>query len=213
VTSYPSAPDDLVLHAMRVLGVASLARIASHYDLDEDDVEDLLLDFGGRGWVSHASFGGRSGWYLTDDGRVEDERRMAAEVELAGVRAAVVDAHAAFLRLNQRFGRACTNWQIRPTVADPMAANDHSNWVWDERVLRSLESLGRELEPVTGALTASLARFDGYGGRYSAAIAKVNAGKRDWVDALEVDSCHTVWIQLHEDLLATLGIPRGSDDS
>ena len=25
------------------------------------------------------------------------------------------------------------------------------------------------------------------------------------------DSCHTVWIQFHEDLLATLGIPRGTD--
>ena len=94
-----------------------------------------------------------------------------------------------------------------------MAVNDHSDWVWDERVMRSLESLGRELEPVTAALAASLARFDGYGGRYATALAKVNAGKRSWVDALEVDSCHTVWIQLHEDLLATLGITRGSDDA
>lgn len=25
------------------------------------------------------------------------------------------------------------------------------------------------------------------------------------------DSCHTVWIQFHEDLLATLGIPRGGE--
>jgi hypothetical protein len=25
------------------------------------------------------------------------------------------------------------------------------------------------------------------------------------------DSCHTVWIQFHEDLLATLGIPRDAD--
>jgi len=32
---------------------------------------------------------------------------------------------------------------------------------------------------------------------------------RRWVDAIGIDSCHTVWFQLHEDLLATLGIPRG----
>ena len=31
------------------------------------------------------------------------------------------------------------------------------------------------------------------------------------VDAPDRDSCHLVWIQFHEDLLATLGIPRGSD--
>jgi hypothetical protein len=31
------------------------------------------------------------------------------------------------------------------------------------------------------------------------------------VDAPDRDSCHLVWMQFHEDLLATLGIPRGSD--
>jgi len=25
-----------------------------------------------------------------------------------------------------------------------------------------------------------------------------------------MDSCHTVWMELHEDLLATLGLERGS---
>lgn len=39
----------------------------------------------------------------------------------------------------------------------------------------------------------------------------LDAGQRRWVDAPELDSCHTVWIQFHEDLLATLGIPRGSE--
>ena len=54
-------------------------------------------------------------------------------------------------------------------------------------------------------------RFDGHAERSAAAPARVDAGERRWVDPPEVDSCHTVWIQLHEDLLATLGIPRGSD--
>jgi hypothetical protein len=31
------------------------------------------------------------------------------------------------------------------------------------------------------------------------------------VDGPDRDSCHLVWIQFHEDLLATLGIKRGSD--
>jgi hypothetical protein len=30
-------------------------------------------------------------------------------------------------------------------------------------------------------------------------------------NAPDVDTCHTVWVQFHEDLLATLGIPRGTD--
>lgn len=55
------------------------------------------------------------------------------------------------------------------------------------------------------------ARFGGYADRYSSALAKVDRGQRAWVDAHDRDSCHILWIQFHEDLLATLGIPRGSD--
>jgi hypothetical protein len=47
---------------------------------------------------------------------------------------------------------------------------------------------------------------------YSWALSKAETGQRAWVDAFDRDSCHMVWIQFHEDLLATLGIPRGSDN-
>ncbi|HEX6444638.1 MAG TPA: hypothetical protein VF053_06110 [Streptosporangiales bacterium] len=92
-----------------------------------------------------------------------------------------------------------------------MAANDHTDWHWDERVLRTLASIGSSFAQLCGQLTERLARFDGYTQRYAAALHEVDGGRRAWVDAPDWDSCHTVWIQFHEDLLATLGIPRGSD--
>jgi hypothetical protein len=210
VPAAASDVDDLVLHGPRVLGLAPTDRIAARFGLDRDDVEDRLLEFGARGWVGSSSFAGSSGWFLTEAGRVEDERRMAAELDRTGSREAVAAAHARFLPLNARFGRVCTDWQLRPTRAEPMAVNDHTDWKWDERVLRALGTLGRELAQVTEALAGRLQRFDGYAARYAAALAQVDLGQRRYVDSPEVDSCHTVWIQLHEDLLATLGIPRGS---
>ncbi len=30
----------------------------------------------------------------------------------------------------------------------------------------------------------------------------------DWLTSISVDSCHRVWFELHEDLIATLGLPR-----
>ena len=98
---------------------------------------------------------------------------------------------------------------MRPTRLDPMAENDHTDWAWDERVLRTLTSLGGALRRLGDRLADRLHRFDGYADRYTSALAKVDTGQRRWVDAPDRDSCHTVWMQLHEDLLATLGIARG----
>ena len=54
-----------------------------------------------------------------------------------------------------------------------------------------------------------LARFDGYAQRYDAALTRAIRGQHHWVDGIAVDSCHLVWMQLHEDLIATLGLSRG----
>jgi hypothetical protein len=193
------------------MGFASAPRVAVRYGLDPDMVHELLLDFEARGWVQHSCFGGRAGWSVTDTGRTEDERRLAVELGVAGVRDSVGALHTEFVPLNRELGTACTNWQIRPTRLDPMALNDHTDWTWDECVLRTLTSLDKAFGHLCIQLTDCLQRFDGYGDRYSSALVKVDAGQRRWVDAPDLDSCHTVWIQFHEDLLATLGIPRGSD--
>jgi hypothetical protein len=209
--AHVSTPDDLALHGVRVLGFPTTERIAARFRVDADVVEERLLDFEAMGWVRHVSFGGSAGWSLTDRGRAENERRMAAELDRVGARDTVAEAHATFLPLNVRFGDACTDWQVRPTRADPMAFNDHTDWRWDERVLRTLASVDDAFRQVCDRLAACLARFDGYADLYSSARRRVDAGQRGWVDAHDRDSCHLVWIQFHEDLLATLGIARGSD--
>lgn len=209
--AYTSAPRDLALHGVRVLGFPTVSRVAARYGLDAGAVEEALLDFEARGWVRHLSFASSSGWSLTDAGRAENERRLAAELDRAGAGATVAGVHAAFLPLNRRFGAACTDWQIRPTRLDPMAVNDHTDWRWDERVLRTLTAVDGDFRRLCDRLAECLARFDGYADRYSSALRRAAAGGRAWIDTHDRDSCHILWIQFHEDLLATLGIPRGSD--
>jgi hypothetical protein len=209
--AYASTVDDLALHGVRVLGFPTASRVADRYRLDANAVEGLLLDFEALGWARQSSFAGSSGWSLTDAGRVENERRLAVELDRAAARDAVMGVHAAFVPLNERFGAACTDWQVRPTRLDPLSFNDHTDWRWDERVLRTLESVQASFTDLCGRLAERLARFDGYADRYAAALRKVVTGQRAWVDAHDRDSCHTLWIQFHEDLLATLGIPRGAD--
>jgi hypothetical protein len=207
--AYQSTAEDLALHGVRVLGFPTTARLASRYRLDAAAAEETLLDFEAQGWVRRLSFAGSSGWSLTEAGQLENERRLAAELDRAGARTEVSAVHTVFRPLNSRLGTACTNWQIRPTPADPMAFNDHTDWRWDERILRTLASVGTSFRELCGQLAGCLARFDGYADRYCGALAKAERGQRAWVDGHDRDSCHIVWIQFHEDLLATLGIPRG----
>ena len=204
-----SNPDLLVLHAVRVTGMAAAVTIAERTDLRRDVVEEHLLDDEARGWVRRVAFADLAGWTLTESGRVEDERRLADELERTGARPAVEGAHANFERLNARVLGSLTRWQIRPRSWDPLAANDHDDIPWDERVLDELASYSRRLGPLCSGLTAALDRFRGYDQRYAAALDRALRGQRAWVDGAGVDSCHTVWIQLHEDLLATLGLARG----
>ncbi|MDP9020051.1 MAG: MarR family transcriptional regulator, partial [Actinomycetota bacterium] len=44
------------------------------------------------------------------------------------------------------------------------------------------------------------------------ALRRVVAGEGDWLTRPLIDSYHTVWFELHQDLLDTLGIERGSED-
>ncbi|MCP3422589.1 transcriptional regulator [Nocardioides pinisoli] len=205
-----SSPALLTLHAVRLLGFADTPRVAARYRLDTTRTASLLEDFRAGGWVTRSEFAGTGGWSLTDSGRAEDERLLADELSASGGRAVVARVHASFVPLNARFQQAVTRWQLRPVGGNAFAANDHTDFRWDDRVIASLRSVGRRLGALEDDVTQVLPRFSGYAARYDAAIARVVAGQHQWVDGVGTDSCHLVWFQLHEDLLATLGLERGA---
>lgn len=201
------------LHVLRVTGLADDDVVAQRSGLDRDTVRELLLDFEAYGWVTHVEFAGTSGWTLTALGRVEDERILGEELMTAGARGAVEHAYRAFQPLNARVVGACTDWQLRPQGGDRLSRNDHADVMWDARVLHELAAVGGELARLVRELADTLPRFGDYDERFSAALAHARAGHLQWVAGIGVPSCHTVWMQLHEDLLSTLGISRGAESS
>ena len=184
-----SQPAVLVLHGVRLLGFATTEAVAARFGLEESWTGEQLEDHRADGLVSWSSFGGSAGWSLTTRGRVEGEALLASELEATGRRHLVHRTYLEFLDLNARVLQAVTDWQTRPVAGDPFAAN--------------------ALAPLAGTLSSVLDRMSGYSERYEAALARARGGEREWVDGLGRDSCHTVWFQLHEALLATLGVPRG----
>ncbi|MFD1544968.1 transcriptional regulator [Nonomuraea guangzhouensis] len=206
-----STPDLLVLHAVRITGFADTPVIAHRYGLDAAETKELLHDAEAYGWVEHSAFAGTGGWSLTERGRAENERQLAAELARVGGADEVRDVYRAFLPLNALLQRACTDWQLRPTAGDRLAVNDHSDPTWDAGVLLELAGIDRELAPLAGRLESVLARFRGYDTRFTTALARARAGEGAWVDRTDVDSCHRVWFELHEDLIATLGLDRHTE--
>ncbi|MER5963665.1 transcriptional regulator [Streptomyces sp. NPDC002057] len=206
-----SDPELLALHAVRLGGMADDERAAARYGLDPEVVREALLDHEARGWVTRRAFAGTRGWSLTDAGRTEGERRLAEELAGAGLGPFVRERYETFLADNARCLRACTNWQVRPDGTGRLVVNDHGDAAWDGRVLDELTALGRVIEPLSEQLGTRLVRFRGYGARFTGALARVRRGELSWVDRVREDSCHTVWMELHEDLLATLGIARGEE--
>lgn len=121
---------------------------------------------------------------LTGAGEAELAAHLAAEATRVG-RADLGTAYEAFLPLNREF----------------LAA------VSEGKPLAEIEALVTRLQPILDALVARLDRFAAYQHRLAAAV-DAAADDADWVASPLIDSVHTIWFELHEHLLATLGRNR-----
>ena len=213
--SHVSTPDLLVVQAVRVKGFAQAAAVAAATGLDAGDIDALLSGLAEAGHARHRE-GRMSGWMLTPEGRVHGEALLASELETTGTRPAVEGAYRGFLEVNQGFLGLCTDWQLRPDPDAPdgdLIVNDHTDSAHDVAVVARLGDADKVVRGVCNDLAAVLARFDGYGDRFAEALARVRAGEVEWFTRPLIDSYHTVWFELHENLLATLGIERVSEQA
>ena len=115
----------------------------------------------------------------------------------------VQSAYERFGPLNRTLLAICTDWQVRAGGVP----NDHRDPVYDWGVIDRLVALDEQIGPVVRSLGKRVARFVPYRERMRAARRRVEDGESDWLLSPRIDSYHTVWMQLHEDLLLGLGHP------
>ncbi|HSH23328.1 MAG TPA: hypothetical protein VK975_04615 [Acidimicrobiales bacterium] len=206
---HPSSPDLLVLHAVRLIGAASVDAVARATGLDPVHVERVLHGFAEAG---HVEFGHSApgGWRITTAGASADARSIASELEARGARAAVEQAHRRFLEINPELLATCTAWQLRE-LDSARVTNDHTDLTYDRAVIERLVEVHRRITPVLDELSQRLARFGVYVARLGEALDQVVAGHGDWFTRPLLDSYHSVWFELHQDLLDTLAIDRAAE--
>lgn len=195
----------LVLHGLRLKGFGEAPAVAAVVGLDVDAVDEWLAKLQAEDLVLRRE-GRLTGWSLTPAGRAEQQRLAAEDAEEAGATAIVRRAYERFLALNGRLLGVCTDWQVRGEVP-----NDHADPAYDGAVIERLHAIHADVLPVLDELAAALERFEPYPHRFERSLAKLGAGELEWFTKPLIDSYHTIWFELHEDLLSTLGIERSQE--
>lgn len=194
--------DDLcVLMALRVQGLATPERVAVASGLDELSASARLAELEG-GDLAKQRTGNRCGYMLTPAGVAHLEQLLAEE----GLRTSetLTDGYERFMLLNERVLKICSDWQLR----DGDTPNDHSDPEYDADVIDRLTELHRRSAKCVGGIAGCASRFTPYGMRLDACVDRLSAGDHDAFTAVMAESYHTVWFELHQDLLLTLGLKR-----
>jgi DNA-binding MarR family transcriptional regulator len=196
----------LVLHGLRLKGFAEVADLADLVRLGPPEVVAQLDELKRDELVLYRE-GRLTGWALTPAGRQAQEALLRAELHECGGRDAIFDAYKRFLDLNTDLLSVCTAWQMK----DEATINDHTDAAYDKSVIDRLHELHDRVEPIIADLEATLDRYCGYRSRLVASLEKLRNGQNEWFTKPLIDSYHTVWFQLHEDLLNSLGIERSQE--
>lgn len=198
-----------VIHALRLKGFADTDIVAEAAEV-EPVVARSVLEALAEAERARYREGRMTGWMLMPAGRAHGEALLAADLDAAGTRAEVEGLYRRFLEHNQPFLGLCTEWQTRD-VDGEQVVNDHTDADYDAAVIARLAATDAAMQPICSDLAALLPRFSSYGPRFAEALAKVQSGELEWFTKPVIESYHTVWFELHEDLLASLGIERAKE--
>ena len=75
-------------------------------------------------------------------------------------------------------------------------------------MLDRLPDIHARVTPVVDRLGQLVPRLQPYSTRLTAASGRVQAGDSDWLLKPLIDSYHTVWFELHEELISVCGLTR-----
>jgi DNA-binding MarR family transcriptional regulator len=191
-----AASDEFeVLQTIRCRGVAAAERIAASTGLAVGSVEAVLTAAEESGFVKLRQ-GKVSGVSLTPTGRarlVLLTRDSVTSDQLA----AIAVAYDAFLGPNRELKSLVTAWQASQDAAAALAA---------------LQAVHADVTRVIMQAAAAQPRFRRYQPRLRRALESFRSGDVAALARPLSESYHDVWMELHEDLLTTMGRTRSDAD-
>ena len=186
-----------VLQAIRLKGRVDEATVVATVDEDPATAAATIAALTEAGLV----LAGRT-LKISPDGRARLEELLARErsgIDTAAVAAAYDD----FRGVNADFKALVFDWQTKG--GEP---NTHEDADYDAAVLARLDGVHRRVVPVVTAAAAQIPLLAAYSDKLAAALAKIGAGETMWFTRPIIESYHTVWFELHEELIQAVGLTR-----
>ena len=193
----------LVLHGLAIKKHADAAAVAAALGLAEAEVREALDEAVAKGRAMRAG----EAYSLTPVARVALDGMYSKLYATQRADDGFVAACERFETINRELKRLMTAWQTIEIDGESVL-NDHTNKDHDDRLIDRLGALHERAEPILGQLSAGLPRLAIYAGKLEAALEKAEDGAIEWVSGAKIESYHTVWFELHEDLLRILGRTR-----
>jgi pyruvate, orthophosphate dikinase len=191
-----------LLQLARVKGLLTPEAAAASLGAAPQEVAEQFERFRERGWLDPTP----RGWRLTPAGRKTTAEQL--EQERTHLDAATMKAlYDEFCGVNGELKAVMTAWQLRGDGTP----NDHTDKTYDQGVIARLKQLHANADPIVQRLEQAAPRLTHYRLRLGSALAKVGNGDTTYVARPITDSYHTVWFELHEDLIAMNGLTRAAE--
>jgi pyruvate,orthophosphate dikinase len=203
----PSAAltPEAVVRALTVKGISEAAGLATILRAPAAEVAPLAEQAVAAGLVKSA--GGT--FSLTPDGKERGAALVAGHREEWG-EANANAALDAFVPFDKQMKSVVTAWQMRE-VDGQQVINDHTDAAYDAAVLADFAGLHAGAGPWMTGLAGALAWLGGYADRLDEAARLVAGGDPRYIASPRVDSYHSVWFELHEDLILLAGRTRADE--
>ncbi|MDT5218102.1 MAG: hypothetical protein QOF15_207 [Mycobacterium sp.] len=186
-----------VLQAVRMKGRVTPADLAKTLRADDTEVAETV----GRLAADGLLVAGPT-LRITPEGRAKLAELLAAERRDADP-ATLAAAYDEFRSINTEFKALVTAWQLKD--GQP---NNHEDADYDAAVLARLDGVHQRVISIVATVTAQLPRLSSYPAKLGAALDRVNSGEISWLTRPLIDSYHTVWFELHEELILAVGLTR-----
>lgn len=193
----------IVLHGLAIKKYATAEAISGIMGIDQSRVTSLLADAVTRGYAIEA----RGKFSLTPLARIaldSDYSRHCGDLRESED---FIRLYESFEVVNSSLKVLITDWQV-VAIAGEHVPNDHSNKAYDNQIIERLGDLHERAERVLTQFATHLPRLLIYSDKLLSACEKAEDGAIEWVSDATIESYHTLWFELHEDLLRMLGRTR-----